>query len=106
MSPYTEHLLVSLRTHPVREPWERIVADVGVSVLAREGLDGLSKVVDAPGGVDPTLLSPREMSEILVVLENAEADRLERSREILREVLAFALKAAGELLKAALGGLL
>ena len=99
--------MVSLRTYPVREPWERTVADVGVSILAREGLDGLSKVANAPEGIlDSTVLTPREMSELLVVLENAEADRLERSREILKEILSFALKAAGELLKAALGGLL
>lgn len=108
MSPTAEQVLVGLRTHPVREPWERTVTDVGVSVLARGGVRGLSQVLEAPGGLmDPGhTLTAREMSDLLAVLENEEADRLVRSRELLREILAFALKAGEELLKAALGGLL
>lgn len=108
MSPVAEQVLVGLRTHPVREPWERTVSDVAFSVMARGGIRGLSQVLEAPGGLmdpGPTLTS-REMSDLLTVLENAEADRLVRSRELLKEILAFALKAAEKLLKAALGGLL
>lgn len=108
MSSVAEQILAGLRAHPVREEWERTVANVAVSFLAREGLPGLERAVNSPAGIlDPSLpLTPREMSELLVVLEGAEADRLVRSRELLREILAFALKVAGELLKAALGGLL
>lgn len=108
MSPSAEQVLLDLRNHPIREPWERRVSDVGVSILTRSGIRGLSLVLEAPGGVtDPNLsLTPREMSELVSVLENAEADRLVRTREILKEVLAFALKAGEDLLKAALGGLL
>lgn len=108
MSPLAVSIAEDLRAHPVQAPWERTVTEVAVSLLTREGLHGLCKAVDAPGGIlDPSVpLTPREMSELLVVMENAEADRLVRSRELLKEILAFAIKAAGELLKAALGGLL
>jgi len=106
VSPTAEQALADLRGHPVREPWERTVSEVALSVLARGGVLGLSQVLDAPGGLmDPgSALTSREMSDLLAVLEGAEADRLVRSRELLKEILAFALKAAGELLKAALGG--
>ena len=106
--PVAERVLAGLQNHPVREPWERTVANLAVSILARDGIQGLSRVVDAPGSLtDPGVkLTTREMSELVSVLENAEADRLVRSREILKEILTFALKAADELLKAALGGLL
>jgi hypothetical protein len=108
VSPISEQILVSLRNHPIREPWERTVVDVAVSVLTREGIRGLGMLAVTPEKLhDPgTLLTLREMSELMSVLENAEADRVERTHEILREILAFAMKAAEELLKAALGGLL
>jgi hypothetical protein len=49
-------------------------------------------------------LSLRDASDFLAVLQNAEADRLDRARDLLRRVVAYATAAAEELLKVVLGG--
>jgi hypothetical protein len=103
-------LSADLRTFPVQAPWERVVVSTGLAVLARSGVGGLSNVVEALGSTESlrgsSELTTRELSDLLAMLENAEADRLERSRSILKALLDFAKKMAEELLKAALGGLL
>lgn len=97
--------------------WERTVVDAGLSALARDGLgavQGLEQsLADLAGGklslakltqqVGHTL-SLREASDLMGVLENGEASRVQRSRELLQTILSVATTVAGELLKLALGG--
>lgn len=114
VSPHLEPLL----HYRIQSPWEGQVREVCLSTLSRNGTLGLLKLgqalngimvtpgVDHTGGLVAADLTLREASNLLAVLENAEADRLVRTRAIVQELLAFALQAAEALLKAALGGLL
>lgn len=105
-NPAVEEALRDLNAFHGQNPWEYTVCGLAFAVLHREGITGLSKVVEGQDLVQGAgaVLTPREMSDLLAVLQNSEADRLVRSREIFKEILAFALKAAEALLKAALGG--
>lgn len=100
-------------------PWEQTLVDIGLSVLTTGGasaVQGLESSLasfsqrklsrEALTDLIGKQLSLRDASNFLAVLENGEADRVERSRELLRKVLTVASTVAEELLKAALGGLL
>lgn len=95
------------------EGWERTVIDVALRVLRDRGTDGVQtlETVLRDGGFPerggdemPDFLSLRDASDLLTLLQSGEADRLDRSRDVLRRVLAVAEGVAKDLLKLALGG--
>ena len=84
-------------------PWEKALTDLAIRSLRDGGVEavrGLEAVLEgkALGILGPdkvremieTKLSLREASDLLAVLESGEADRLDRSRELLRKVVAVA----------------
>lgn len=97
--------------------WERSLVDISLRALRDRGVDG---VRDLQNFIEDTrtgrsnaeqrvqmvgrTLSLRDASDFLAVLQNAEADRLDRARDLLRRVVAIATAAAEELLKVVLGG--
>lgn len=98
--------LLALRDQ-VTEGWERTLLDISLRALRDGGTDAL-RALDGllqPGtNVMPASLSLRDASDLLALLQTKEADRLDRSRDILRRVVAVAEMVAEELLKIALGG--
>lgn len=111
------------KLHAVRDearaPWEQTLMDVGLSVLTTGGTSAVQGLESSLASFAQRQLSAaalsdligkqlslRDASNFLAVLENGEADRVERSRELLRKVLSVAATVAEDLLKAALGGLL
>ena len=99
--------------------WEQTLIEIALSLLKTGGMAAVSELEGAMTGFLRGSLTPdqlrtmigeklslRDASDLLVVLENAEADKIERTRAILRDVLSAATVAAEALLKAALGGLL
>lgn len=103
----------------VPEEWERIVVDLGISAISKEGLDAVSNLqtllrMHGYGNEVLSLndltdqvgkkLSLRDASNLLAVLEANEANRLVRSQELLQKVWVVGVQVAGELLKLALKG--
>jgi SpoU rRNA methylase family enzyme len=103
----------------VPEEWERIVVDLGISAISKEGLDAVSNLqtllrMHGYGNEVLSLndltdqvgkkLSLRDASNLLAVLEANEANRLVRSQELLQKVWVVVVQVAGELLKLALKG--
>lgn len=100
--------------------WERSLVEISMRALRDRGVEGVrvlqtlvdstctghtgymnkAQLVEAVGRTLPL----RDASDFLAILQNAEADRLDRARDLLRRVLALATVAAGELLRVALGG--
>jgi hypothetical protein len=97
----------------VKEPWEKAVFDVGLSLLTRYGVETV-KVLEETLGVrsrcSPEELSQmiavglpiRESSNLLAALQNGEADRVKRSRELLQKVMAVVVEMTNAILKIAL----
>ena len=116
MNPTLTAALAPLKTVPVQASWEQTVVDVALSVLTSNGQTGLamletylSNAITGKSTLDElesSTLSLRQTSDLLAILENAEADRLDRSHQIIKDILSLAATAAEELLKAALGGTL
>jgi hypothetical protein len=99
--------LTGLRNE-AKEPWERAVVDAGLSVLARGGTEAVNQLVSLVERKDAAQLIAislplRESSDILAALQNGEADRVGRTKELLEKVWAVAKIVAEELLKIALG---
>lgn len=99
--------LLGLR-NDVGEPWEKAVVDAGLSVLARGGTEAVQQLVSMIERKDAVQLISiglplRESSDLLAALQNGEADRVKRTRELLEKVWAMAKIVAEELLKIALG---
>jgi len=99
--------LRSLRNE-ASEPWEKAVIDAGLSVLARGGTEAVQQLVSMIERKDSaqlisTGLPLRESSDLLVALQNGEADRVKRTKELLEKVWAMAKIVAEDLLKIALG---
>jgi hypothetical protein len=97
--------------------WERSLVEISMRALRDRGVEGvrvLQTLVDSTrtGHMDTAQLVEavgrtlplRDASDFLAILQNAEADRLDRARDLLRRALALATVAAGELLRVALGG--
>lgn len=93
----------------VDEPWEKAVVDVGLAVLARGGTEAVQQLVGLVERRDAAQLISislplRESSDLLVALQNGEADRVKRTRELLEKVWVVAKMVAEELLRIALKG--
>lgn len=107
--------------------WERTVLDTGLALIRAEGPSCVQEVIRLladltgneherctrqqwDGSIDAleskvvNTLSLREASDFLAVLEVKEADRLDRTRALLQQVLAVARVVADELLKIILRG--
>jgi hypothetical protein len=103
--------------HQASSLWEQTLADIALRALRDGGVDAvryIEAIIEgkASGKLDPAKirelvgakLSLRDASDFLAVLERGEADRLDRSRELLQKVVAVATTVAEDLLKIALGG--
>jgi hypothetical protein len=96
-----------------KEPWEKAAVDLFLGLVSREGMDSLyalgpvlSSQWDFSGGVPGVIgrkMTLRETSDLLALLESAEADRRAKVAEILGKVLTVVKIVAEELLKIALG---
>lgn len=103
--------LLSLRGQ-FSEGWERSLVDISLRALSDRGVEGLRALQTSIDDPDVTrrvemvnrTLSLRDASDFLALLQTREADRLDRSREILRKVMGVATVAAEELLRVVLGG--
>lgn len=102
--------------------WERTVLDTGLALIRAEGPGCVQEVIrllteltgDGKVSKDHSInaleskvvntLSLREASDFLAVLEVKEADRLDRTRALLQQVLSVARIVADELLKIILRG--
>jgi hypothetical protein len=104
-------------SHQASSLWEQTLADIALRALRDGGVETVRAIESiikgkASGSLDPakirelveTRLSLRDASDFLALLESEEADRLERSRELLQKLIAVATTVAEELLKIALGG--
>lgn len=100
------------------ESWEKLLVGVALSALSREGSGVIKTLSDllldyrAGKTSDDELveklsrqLSLHEASDFLVVLETDEANRLQRSNELLSKVYKIASTVTLDLLKIALGSL-
>lgn len=98
--------LIALRDQS-RDEWERTLTEIALRALRDGGPDGVRTLEEflKTRKVDDLYrrLPLRDASEILANLQNAEADRLQRSRDLLRKILAVAAAVSEELLKIALG---
>lgn len=98
----------------VDEPWEKAAVDLFLGLVSREGVEALyalgpvlASQWDFSKGVPGALggkMTLRESSDLLALLESAEADRREKVSAVLSKVLAVARMVAEELLKIALKG--
>lgn len=99
------------------DPWEISLVDIALRALRDGGIGavrGIEEALAERASGKPSAdrlrvligekLSLRDASDFLAVLESGEADRLDRSREVIQKVLAVAASVADDLLKVALGG--
>jgi len=109
------------RLHDLRNvatnDWERVLVNAGLSVLANGGVgavqqlektmadwaSGKLSLAQVSAKIDHDL-SLREASDFLVAMENQEADRVQRTKEILQLLGSVARMVADELLKMVLHG--
>ena len=98
-------------------PWEASVVSLSLSLISRKGTDGVAELQSFFEGLGSspdsamvklmaTDLTLRESSDLLVVMQNREADRVAQTRDLLHRILLAAKSAAEILLKSALEVLL
>lgn len=108
---------VAVLQNSAKEPWEKSLVSLSLSVTSRLGdagvtyLEGLlTDLQGHPDRIAARLSGPeltlREASDLLAAMQNSEADQLEKAHDLLHEMLSAIKAVVGVLIKDALEGLL